>query len=158
MSIKGWLGLWWQKWHQLHKTKPDTSNENHTRPDRKWLLCRMLKILTRSPDRDLLRLQKIGKCESWGWMRTADTPSGTTRRPRCEGGMVLPLLLTLTDTAWLGNATWQHSNATSQEPRQNQRTSYKKLECGPMPNVMVALPNIGGALCSTSQSLANAHY
>jgi len=22
-----------------------------------------------------------------------------------------------------------------------------KLECGPMPNVMVALPNIGGALC-----------
>jgi len=32
------------------------------------------------------------------------------------------------------------------------------LECGPMPNVMVALPNIGGALCSTPQSLANAHY
>ena len=27
----------------------------------------------------------------------------------------------------------------------------KKLECGPMPNVMVALPNIGGALCSTPQ-------
>jgi len=26
-----------------------------------------------------------------------------------------------------------------------------------MPNVMVALPNIGGALCSTPQSLANAH-
>ena len=34
----------------------------------------------------------------------------------------------------------------------------KKLECGPMPNVMVALPNIGGTLCSTSQSLADAHY
>jgi len=31
------------------------------------------------------------------------------------------------------------------------------LECGPMPNVMVALPNIGGALCSTLQSLADAH-
>jgi len=27
-----------------------------------------------------------------------------------------------------------------------------------MPNVIVALPNIGGALCSTPQSLANAHY
>jgi len=26
-----------------------------------------------------------------------------------------------------------------------------------MPNVMVALPNIGGALCSTPQSLARAH-
>jgi len=33
-----------------------------------------------------------------------------------------------------------------------------KLECGPMPNVMVALPNIAGALCSTPQSLADAHY
>jgi len=27
-----------------------------------------------------------------------------------------------------------------------------------MPNVMVALPNIGGALCSTLQTLADAHY
>jgi len=27
-----------------------------------------------------------------------------------------------------------------------------------MPNVMVALPNTGGALYSTLQSLANAHY
>jgi len=27
-----------------------------------------------------------------------------------------------------------------------------------MPNVMVALLNIGGALCSTLQSLADAHY
>jgi len=35
---------------------------------------------------------------------------------------------------------------------------YDKLECGPMPNLMVALLNIGGALCSTPQSLADAHY
>ena len=27
-----------------------------------------------------------------------------------------------------------------------------------MPNVMVALLNIGSALCSTTQSLADAHY
>ena len=33
-----------------------------------------------------------------------------------------------------------------------------KLECGPMPNLMVALPNIGGALCSMPQSLADVHY
>jgi len=33
-----------------------------------------------------------------------------------------------------------------------------KLECGPMPNVMVALANIGGALCSMPQSLADAPY
>jgi len=31
-------------------------------------------------------------------------------------------------------------------------------ECGPVPNVMAALPNIGGALCSTPQSLADARY
>jgi len=36
-------------------------------------------------------------------------------------------------------------------------TEYK-LECGPMPNLMVALPNTGGALCSTPQSVADAHY
>jgi len=33
-----------------------------------------------------------------------------------------------------------------------------KLECGPTPNVMAALPNIGGALWSTPQSLADAQY
>jgi len=33
-----------------------------------------------------------------------------------------------------------------------------KLECGSVPNVMVALPNTGGTLCSTLQSLADAHY
>jgi len=27
-----------------------------------------------------------------------------------------------------------------------------------MPHVMAALPNTGGALCSTPQSLADAHY
>jgi len=35
--------------------------------------------------------------------------------------------------------------------------SFVELECGPMPNVMAALPNIGGAVCSTPQSLADAH-
>jgi len=35
-----------------------------------------------------------------------------------------------------------------------------QLECGPMPNMMATLPNIGGTgtLCSTPQSLADAHY
>ena len=36
--------------------------------------------------------------------------------------------------------------------------SKKKLECGPMPNVMAVLPNTDDALCSTPQSLADAHY
>jgi len=33
-----------------------------------------------------------------------------------------------------------------------------RLECGPMPNVMATLTNIGGTLCSKPQSLADAHY
>jgi len=33
-------------------------------------------------------------------------------------------------------------------------SDVNELECGSMPNVMVALANIGGALCSTPQSLA----
>jgi len=35
---------------------------------------------------------------------------------------------------------------------------HSKLEREPMPNVMAALANIGGALCSTPQSLADARY
>jgi len=41
---------------------------------------------------------------------------------------------------------------------QNCAENEKKLECGPMPNVMADLLNIGGARCSTPQSLADAHY
>jgi len=41
---------------------------------------------------------------------------------------------------------------------QNKNETQIKLECGPMPNVMVTLPNTGGALCSTPQSLADARY
>ena len=36
--------------------------------------------------------------------------------------------------------------------------NFNQPECWPMPNVMVALPNIGGALCSMPQTLADAHY
>jgi len=42
--------------------------------------------------------------------------------------------------------------------RKNYMKIKRRLECGPMPNLMVALLNIGGALCSTPQSLADAHY
>jgi len=41
---------------------------------------------------------------------------------------------------------------------ENKQGKKIELECGPMPNVMAALPNIGGALSSTPQSLADAHY
>jgi len=38
-----------------------------------------------------------------------------------------------------------------------ERKKEEDLKCGQMPNVMVALPNTGGALCSTPQSLADAY-
>jgi len=47
-----------------------------------------------------------------------------------------------------------HSPTT--EIRQGKKK--KELECGPVPTMVVALPNIGGALCSTPHSLADAHY
>jgi len=37
------------------------------------------------------------------------------------------------------------------EDKKERKKKKNKLECGPMPNVMVALPNIGGTLCSTPQ-------
>ena len=34
-----------------------------------------------------------------------------------------------------------------------------ELECGSMPNLVAALPSVGGgALCSTPQNLADGHY
>jgi len=42
--------------------------------------------------------------------------------------------------------------------RKGKQKQKYKLEYGQMPNLMVALPNTGGALCSTPQSLADAHY
>ena len=44
------------------------------------------------------------------------------------------------------------------EIRGGKKEEEKELECGPMPNVMAALANTGGALCSTPQSLADAQY
>jgi len=37
-------------------------------------------------------------------------------------------------------------------------TFTSNIECGPMPNMMAALLNIGGTLCSTLQGLADARY
>ena len=55
---------------------------------------------------------------------------------------------------------WQTSNLRRLRlgEEKKKEEEERRLECGPMPNLMVALPNIGGALCSTPQSLADAHY
>ena len=58
---------------------------------------------------------------------------------------------------WTYSRSHSHSHAVDRNIM-NVLAIYVELECGPMPNLMVALPNIGGALCSTPQSLADAHY
>jgi len=45
----------------------------------------------------------------------------------------------------------QHSNQIA-------TVNVDQLKCGPLANVMAALSNIGGVLCSKAQSLADAHY
>ena len=45
-----------------------------------------------------------------------------------------------------------------QSPTAEIRRGKKGLEYGPLPNMMTTLPNIGGALCSMPQNLADAHY
>jgi len=50
-----------------------------------------------------------------------------------------------------GAACCQMSNFISSPSDGNRRKRNKiKLENGPMPNVMAALPNIGGTLCESS--------
>ena len=49
-------------------------------------------------------------------------------------------------------------DAFKQTAVRKEAPTERKLECGPMPNVMAALSNIGGALCSTPQSFADPLY
>ena len=56
--------------------------------------------------------------------------------------------LTYSPWSWLTSASTQLLH----------QHNKNKLECGPMPNVMAALPNIVGAVCATPQSLADNHY
>ena len=51
----------------------------------------------------------------------------------------------------------QSAAAEIRRGKKDRRKKKIELECEPMPDVMVALPNIGGTLCSTPQSLADAH-
>jgi len=65
------------------------------------------------------------------------------------------------------NAAQRQDGVTKHYGKQSENEKYAflketvgniELECMPIPNVMAALPNIGGALCSTPQSVANAQY
>jgi len=52
----------------------------------------------------------------------------------------------------------QSPTAEIRRGKKEKKERKKEVECGPIPNVMAALPNVGGALCSTPQSWADAHY
>jgi len=60
---------------------------------------------------------------------------------------------------WHARSPWSGlGNIRRPRTQVNVHVHRRKLEMWPMPNVMVALPNIGGALYSTPQSLADTHY
>jgi len=59
--------------------------------------------------------------------------------------------------AVVGRAEHRH-DALVMTPVETLQKQQQQLGCGPMPNVMAALPNTGGTLCSMPQSLADAHY
>jgi len=45
-----------------------------------------------------------------------------------------------------------NNNSNSNKNNNNNNNNSSELECGPMPNVMAAQPNIGGALCTRQNS------
>jgi len=51
----------------------------------------------------------------------------------------------------IGLKTAEKNRQTNGHYENNGHLAVNQLECGPMPNVMVALSNRGGALCSTPQ-------
>jgi len=57
-----------------------------------------------------------------------------------------------------GQRLWDEVDGVKWGAVSRDKVKHIKLECGPMPNVMAALPNIVGAVCSTPQSLADTHY
>jgi len=72
--------------------------------------------------------------------------------------LLYPHKFTLADTPVGFSFFKSLANAKSKRDLKWLLQKRNKLECGPMPNVTDALPNTGGALCSTPQSLADAHY
>jgi len=62
-----------------------------------------------------------------------------------------------TDHIMFGSMVDMQSPTAEIRRGKKKKEEEEELECGPMPYVMAALPNIGGALCSTPQSLADAH-
>ena len=78
-------------------------------------------------------------------------------RAACSTFQTLHFKLALGHTMCGSMADIQSAAVRLGEEKKEERKK-KELECGPMPNLMVALPNIGGALYSTPQSLADAHY
>jgi len=65
-----------------------------------------------------------------------------------------------TDLYYIVRHNLQQCEACINEKLQDSvvESSTRVLECGPMANVVATLPNIGGAIWSTPQSLADAQY
>jgi len=72
-----------------------------------------------------------------------------------ETGSFLQMSYCKKSIASVGLLTQERTEATQKrrKTRTQSNRNITELECGPLPNVMTALSNIGSALCSTPQSL-----
>jgi len=120
--------------------------------------------------------QKLGGCASFGQGEVGSPSNTMWPGPRPTS---MPSFIVIHPTVWLQytnvtDRTGQWSDSIGQTLSQtvaqklppptsiyqlDYSCSYHfKQERGPMPNVMAALSNIGGALCSMPQSLVDARY
>jgi len=102
---------------------------------------------------ELASVMEFGFNSFYGEQRSPVTPGRITQYTYEESACV-PSILQGQQTAKESQGPFVNVQSFVQSLALN----YNELECGPMPNVMAALPNIGGAVCSTPQSLADAHY
>jgi len=92
------------------------------------------------------KIALFDRLQSYRFLLVQNYRSVVITAPSCIICEILPLF----ERTWL--------LVTMTNPSVSLPVQQLKLECGPMPNVMATLSNIGGALCSTPQSLADAYY
>ena len=116
------------------------------------LFCRPLEA--KNPYFAIFSTSAFSGVVSWQQSEKVEHGCTTTNFPLSNGIKIVSVLQRLHGEIGRTNSNVQ----TRDEQTDGQTVRQTKLACGPMPNVMVAQPNTGGALCSTPQSVADAHY
>ena len=118
-----------------------------------WALRRTVKISCMNPDcsthKHTCSFQQLSVVSSMYWYVTASDSCFLVLLPVA---FYLPPMIDVRHDQLCSLLLTNHSTMVIQQVPgfliSRKHEVMKKLECGPMPNVMAALPNIGGALCS----------